>query len=134
MQNPLRFPAAALVLAGLVLGACTVASGNGESSGFEEKSSQGEVSVRLTPRGVEEGQFLVEVRVDTHSGDLADLDLQKATALRVEGRTYRPTKAVRLGGHHSSGTLAFAVPEAPAQFEIVISGVRSMADVTFRWP
>lgn len=105
-----------------------------EPTSYAAKSTSGDVSFNLTPRGVENGHFLVDVRVDTHSGELGDLDLRDAATLQVGDRTYRPTDAVSLRGHHASGTLRFALAEAPANFAITIGGVRSMQDVTVRWP
>lgn len=105
-----------------------------EATGYEARSTSGGVSFDLTPRGVEKGRFLVDVRVDTHSGELGDRDLRDAAALQVGDRTYRLTDAVSLRGHHASGTLRFPLAEAPANFGITIGGVRSMQDGTVRWP
>ena len=98
------------------------------------RSSAGEVMFVLTPRAVSDGHFLVDVQVNTHSGDLAQLDLQAATELRVAGQTLRPVAPVTLRGHHARGRLEFALARAPDAYEIVIRGVRNMGDVTFRWP
>jgi hypothetical protein len=98
------------------------------------RSNQGAIMFRLTPQGVVDGRFTVEVRVDTHSGDLADLNLEEATVLRIGGATHRPMSPVKLGGHHARGTMVFALRQVPQNFEIVIKSVGSMGDLTFRWP
>lgn len=102
--------------------------------GYATRSNTGDVMFDLTPRGIEDGRFLVDVRVNTHSGDLATVDLQASSRLRVGTTDYAPLEAVPLSGHHSMGVLAFDLDEAPESFEIVISGVRSLEDLSFRWP
>jgi hypothetical protein len=92
------------------------------------------VEFELTPRGVKNGSFRVDVSVNTHSGDLAALNLQEATELRVADKRYRPVKPVALQGHHARGRLEFPLDQAPDAFEIVIRGVPSQGDLTFRWP
>jgi len=98
------------------------------------RSNGGAVQFVLTPHGVSNGQFRVDVQVSTHSGDLAQLDLQSATELRVADQVLRPLESVALRGHHARGRMAFALQKAPQQFEIVIRGVRGMDDLSFRWP
>jgi hypothetical protein len=98
------------------------------------RSNEGEVQFTLTPRDVSGGNFRVDIVVTTHSGDLASLDLSAAAELRVAGQTLRPVKAPALRGHHARGRLEFALDRMPESFEIVIRGVRSMGDLTFRWP
>ena len=99
-----------------------------------ERSNAGEVEFVLTPRDVSGGRFRVDIVVTTHSGDLAGLDLSRATELRVDGQTLRPVKAPALRGHHVRGRLEFALARLPETFEIVIRGVRTLGDLTFRWP
>ena len=99
-----------------------------------DRSNEGEVEFVLTPRDVSGGRFRVDIVVTTHSGDLAGLDLSRATELRVDGQTLRPVKAPALRGHHVRGRLEFALARLPETFEIVIRGVRTLGDLTFRWP
>jgi len=99
-----------------------------------ERSNMGEVQFVLTPRDVSGGHFRVDIVVTTHSGDLASLNLSTATELRVDGQTLRPVKAPTLRGHHVRGRLEFALARLPDTFEIVIHGVRTQGDLTFRWP
>jgi hypothetical protein len=99
-----------------------------------ERSNSGEVQFTLTPRDVSGGRFRVDIVVTTHSGDLASLDLSAAAELRLAGRTLRPVKAPALRGHHTKGRLEFALDRMPESFEIVIRGVRTQGDLTFRWP
>ena len=89
---------------------------------------------QLTPMGGEDGQFRVDIRADIHTGDLGALNLKKQVRLKTGGRSYSPVKDVRMGGHHSGGSLVFPLKEVPERFEIVILAVGTMGDVTFQWP
>jgi len=100
----------------------------------ETRTSTGDVSFALTPRGMVDGRFQVEVSVDTHSGSLSALSLQERTVLRAGGMEWRPVQPVRLGGHHARGALVFDLAQAPTAFEIVIEAPRGDGALTFRWP
>jgi len=99
-----------------------------------ERSNMGEAQFVLTPRDVTDGRLRVDIVVTTHSGDLASLNLSTATELRVDGQVLRPVKAPAVRGHHVRGRLEFALARLPETFEIVIRGVRTLGDLTFRWP
>jgi hypothetical protein len=103
-------------------------------AGQDTRSNRGPIVFFLTPQGVKDGRFRVDVRVDTHSGDLSRLDLQSATVLRLGTREYPALTPVSLGGHHGTGTLWFGLGEAPRAFEIVIRGVGTQGALSFRWP
>jgi len=125
----------ASVLASLLaLAAGSVASAEPAWRNDPVRRNEGAVQFELTPRDVAGGRFRVDVVATTHSGDLAGLDLKAATELRVGGQSLRPVEAPALRGHHARGRLEFALERVPDAFEIVIRGVRSMGDATFRWP
>lgn len=128
--------AARILALSLLLVAATASSVTAEPAWSKEpaRSNEGAVQFTLTPRGISGGQFRVDIAVNTHSGNLADLDLAKATELRTGGKTLHPVEAPALRGHHARGRLEFALERVPDTFEIVIRGVRSMGDLTFRWP
>lgn len=107
---------------------------SGGQTSYAERKNNGEVSFSLRPRGIEKGQFIIEIRVDTHSGNLAEIDLRKAVTLRAGGVDYKPVDASSMLGHHYRGTLAFALDAVPQNFEIKIRGVREMGELTFDWP
>ena len=98
------------------------------------RRNDGPIMFMLTPKGIEGGQFHVEISVNTHSGDLKNLDLNRQVRLKIAGRSYAPIGRVRLRGHHAGGTMVFPLQDAPQQFEIVILAVGTMGDVTFQWP
>lgn len=116
------------------MGAVACENPTAAAPGFATKTTAGDVSFDLTPRGIADGQFVIDVRVNTHRGELADLDLQKATTLHVGEQALHPTAPVSLAGHHAGGELRFALAEAPTTFSVTISGVRSMPDITTQWP
>ncbi|HXK19077.1 MAG TPA: hypothetical protein VNG33_14795 [Polyangiaceae bacterium] len=103
------------------------------SAGYATRTSSGEVSFAITPR-LEGSRLVFNVHSDTHSGDLADLDLGKAFTLDADGKVYRPVETRAFRGHHSDGAVAFDVGTAPSRFSLTISGVRSAQDVKLAWP
>ncbi len=129
-------PAARVLALGLLLLAATALAATARPAWMQEpaRSNDGEVQFTLTPRDVSGGRFRVDIAVNTHSGNLAELDLRTATELRTGGQTLQPVEAPALRGHHARGRLEFALEQVPESFEIVIRGVRHMGDLTFRWP
>ena len=113
---------------------CSSKSTGSTLEGYATRSSEGEVSFQLTPQAVVDGKFTVNLRADTHSGDLADLDLREAVTLHAAGKTYKPVSASALSGHHSTGSVAFDIERIPDSFFIVIAGVRDMKELKFEWP
>ena len=101
---------------------------------YQTRSSQGDISLRLTPRVSTPGRLTIDVAADTHSGDLAEVNLRGAMALRVNGQVYRPIEASSLAGHHAEGSVTFALPDVPDHFTITIAGVRNMDELRFEWP
>jgi len=100
---------------------------------YATRTSPGEVSFELTPR-MEGTRLIVNVHSDTHSGDLAQIDLSKAFALDAGGKTYKPAETRPLAGHHADGFVAFEVGSAPSSFSLTVSGVRSSPEVKLEWP
>jgi hypothetical protein len=127
---------AASLMAALLLVGSTDAALQAEPAWSKqpERSNQGEVEFTLTPRDVSGGRFRVDIVVNTHSGNLADLDLMRAVELRVDGRVLRPVNAPALRGHHSRGRLEFELDRMPEAFEIVIGTLPTGSPLTFRWP
>lgn len=118
----------------LSLPACGRSRSSAAATGYPSRASQGDVSFELTPRGMVDGRFVVDLRADTHGGDLSEVDLARAATLRAAGKSYKPLEADSLRGHHSGGSMAFALGAAPDSFEIVLDGIRSLGEVRFRWP
>lgn len=113
---------------------CSSKGAGSTPEGYATRSSEGEVSFQLTPQTVVNGKFTVNLRVDTHSGDLADLDLREAMTLHAADKTYKPVSGSSLSGHHATGSVAFDIERIPDSFFIIIAGVRNMKELKFEWP
>ncbi len=101
----------------------------------ETKSSQGEVSVDLTPAKYEQGQFYFDVSINTHTvNDLNKYDLKEITILEYLGKDYHPISALKLNGHHNNGELVFSMDKEPENFVIKITNLHDLSVREFSWP
>lgn len=98
------------------------------------KTSEGEVSVELTPGKYSNGVFNVHYALNTHSVDMSTIDLQQQVTLVVDGKSYSPQNKPVLSGHHTSGELEFQVALKPDTFEIVVVNVSDVSERRFVWP
>lgn len=115
--------------------ACRASDTSADSTGtYATRTSRGNISYDLTPRLLDGGQLVVEVRATTHSGDLAELDLGALMSLEAGGKTYRPVAATALRGHHALGKVTFRVDAKPERFVITIGPARGMGEQRFEWP
>ena len=124
-----------LIVAGAVtLLSCSVNRGSPAGEEYATRSNEGDISFHLTPQAPVNGRMTVNLRADTHSGDLGEVDLRRAVALHADGKTYRPLSASTLSGHHASGAVVFEIERLPSKFSITITGVRKMGELKFDWP
>jgi len=93
----------------------------------------GDASVDLTPRGIENGKFAVDISINTHSVDLSQFDLMEITTLEYEGKAIKPVSAPKLSGHHSSGGLIFDTGDEIKNFKITIKGIPAVDERIFEW-
>ncbi len=93
----------------------------------------GDALVDLTPKGMENGKFVVDASINTHSVNLDQFDLTKITLLEYEEKTIKPVSAPKLSGHHSSGTLAFDTGKEIKNFKIIIKGIPAVDERVFEW-
>jgi len=104
----------------------------------EEKSTEGGVTVSVTPQAIAAGAktWNFDVALNTHSQDLSD-DFSKTTVLVDErGVEYRPLawEGAGPGGHHRSGVLKFAAGEqVPEALEMRMSRPGEAKPRSFRW-
>ncbi len=109
----------------------------GSDNGFQTISSgstdSGDVSIELTPKGVEVGKLKVGIAVNTHSVDLSSFDLKKITTLDYGGKSLNPVSAPALGGHHVNGDLVFATEKDITSFVIKIKGIPKVEERIFSW-
>ena len=102
-------------------------------SDLETKTSEGEVTVDLTPKEFNGGKFYVDIGVNTHSVDLNGFDLKELVKLEINGEVIKPISAPELSGHHNSGTLIFKVEDKPKNFVIKIKGLPDTNERIFEW-
>ncbi len=93
----------------------------------------GDTTVDLTPAGIKNGKFEVDVSINTHSVDLSQFDLMKIILLEYDGKTIKPVSAPKLSGHHSSGTLIFDTGMEIKSFKIIIKGIPAVEERVFEW-
>ncbi len=101
---------------------------------YATKTSEGEVTIKLTPQKVQNGKFDIDLVVDTHSVALDTLNLKELITLEYNGQTAQPTSAPSLSGHHASGTLVFDVLQEITTFKILITGVPDVQVREIVWP
>ncbi len=100
---------------------------------YATRSSNGEVSLELTPHMTNRG-LVVDFHPETHSGELADIDLATVVKLEADGKTYSPVASTRMSGHHGDGSVTFDVKAPPGRFAVTISDVRGSGPQRFEWP
>ena len=94
----------------------------------------GDVLIELTPAGIKNGKFEVEITANTHSVDLSQFDLMQIITLEYNNKKLKPISALKLSGHHSSGTIAFSMSEQPPSFGIIITDIPLVEKRIFEWP
>lgn len=108
-----------------------------DKSGYQTVSTgttePGDVSVELTPQGINNGQLQVEIAVNTHSVDLNQFDLKEITTLEFDDKLIKPVSALILRGHHNAGTLVFEVDDELDSFIIKIRGIPKVEERVFEW-
>ena len=115
------------------LAAQEAAAPAGADTTYATQESSGEVTLTVTPRW-RDGALVVEVRANTHSVALSDIDLESQVRLRVADTVLAPTEAGTLDGHHATAELIFQLRNRPSQFTIEIAGVPDVTQRTLRWP
>ena len=127
-----------VVLFALVVVVTAVSCRSSESGragdSYATRSSQGNISFELTPRAAENNRLVIELRANTHGGDLADLDLTKLLTLEAGGKTYQPEAVDQLSGHHASGSVTFRIEGRTERFTVILKPVRGMPEQRFEWP
>ena len=99
------------------------------------KSSQGEVTIELTPVDYDKGKLSINIGVNTHSiDDLNTYDLTKITVLKTGTFNINPVSAPKISGHHGSGKLVFEIEKLPNEFTISINGLNNESNRKFIWP
>jgi len=100
---------------------------------FQPQESAGEVTLSLAPRW-SDGKLIVLLAANTHSVDLAALDLKQAIRLTIGENTIAPSAADSLSGHHARARVVFPLATAPEHFAIEIRGVPDVEVRVLHWP
>jgi len=113
--------------------ACRSGADSSPNRAFATRQVGESVSFNVTPIVGEDGRLVIELRANTHSGDLATLNLKEAISLKVGEQTYTPVEAGTLSGHHASAKVVFEPEGRPEHFSVTIRGVRDMGDLNAKW-
>lgn len=136
-----------LVLMGTFALAATVQLAEAQQNDLLRTSYEGPVSIDLTYQSPEKASEAItfEVRLNTHSVDLGQYDLEKLSRLEVDGgEKVEPLGWFNPGGggHHRYGELRFpatrpdgspVIGPVARYIEVVIQGVGGVAERRFRW-
>lgn len=98
------------------------------------KTSNGQISVDLTPLNFENGYLVVDSRFNTHSGDLAEYNLLEMVRLNANGQAIKPVEVPKLSWHHGGGNFKFKLDNLPEQFSITIKDLPDVDERKFNWP
>jgi hypothetical protein len=96
----------------------------------------GDAVIELTPQMVDKNTLEVNFSINTHSVSLSGFDLKDITILEHEVHVFKPVKASRIGGHHSSGVIVFDVGdkiENKDSFKIRLRGIPNVQERIYEW-
>jgi len=94
-------------------------------------TGSGDVSIEITPLGMEGNQLKLEISANTHSVDLSQFDLKEISFLEYNGKSINPVLAPSLDGHHASGTLVFDIDKDIKDFKLTIKGIPKVEERVF---
>ncbi|MEK6904403.1 MAG: hypothetical protein AABW87_02300 [Nanoarchaeota archaeon] len=100
---------------------------------YEQRTSNGAVSIDLTPLGLNGNNMEFKMGVNTHTVDLSNYDLTNLAVLVYDGNSVKPTSAPRLSGHHVSGVIAFPADRNIKNFKVVVKGIPDVNERVFEW-
>lgn len=110
------------------------------AAGLAQQTSQGggvSISVKPTDVSPQAANWLFQVSLNTHTGDLGDDLSRTATLVDPAGKQYPAVawKGDPAGGHHRSGVLQFnALSPMPKALQLRIERTGEAAPRTFSWP
>ena len=107
---------------------------NKKNLDFETKTSEGSVTIDLTPKNFDGNNFYVDVGLNTHTLDLSNFDLNTNSKseffLTV---SFDSSHNATITINNVSGTLVFVVNEMPKNFAIAINGIPDLPIRRFEW-
>ncbi len=96
----------------------------------------GDAVIELTPGPVDKNLLAVNFSINSHSVNLSGFDLKEITVLEHEEHVFKPVKASRIGGHHSSGVIVFDVGDKVGNkdgFKIRLRGIPDVQERVYEW-
>jgi hypothetical protein len=96
----------------------------------------GDAVIELTPGPVVKSLLAVNFSINSHSVSLGGFDLKEITVLEHEEHVFKPVKASRMGGHHSSGVIVFDVGDKIGNkdgFKIRLRGIPNDQERVYEW-
>lgn len=112
----------------------TILAGCTSQENFVPKTSQGAVTIEVTPLGYEGGIFTIRHALNTHTIDMSGFDLQKQVTVVFKGERYQSINKPQLSGHHNTVELQFRLASKPDSFEILISDIPDVKERRLSWP
>ena len=102
---------------------------NSNSNQKTKESSEGPVTVAVTPRSLESGSssWDFDITLNTHSEELSEDLVAVSELLDDQGKAYKPTSwdGSPPGGHHRNGVLKFnPISPKPRSLELKIKNVK----------
>jgi hypothetical protein len=111
------------------------ASSSGAEDAATKRDRQGPVTVALTLMDSSAAGVKVRAALDTHSGSLDGIALEKAVSLRRPDGTEAPSAVEQAtgGGHHRQAVVVFPATAGASEVRIVVKNVGGIAQRDFRW-
>jgi len=103
-------------------------------SQYQKKTSEGEVTIDLTPKSFKNGNMYFDVEFNTHTVDLSQFDLKRLVVLEADGKQIAPLSVPALSGHHNSGEFVFNTGKELNRFKIKINGIPDVNERALGWP
>jgi len=99
----------------------------------ETKTSQGEVTIDLTPQEYRNNILYFQIGLNTHSVNLENYNLREHIILVYDGKTESPKEVPKLVGHHNNGIMSFKTEYKPKEYLIKISGIPDVQERVLEW-
>ncbi len=93
----------------------------------------GDVAIEIIPLGFNNEIFEFKLSANTHSVDLSKYNLKEIITLQYEGKTIKPIEAVKMSGHHSSGSITFEINHEPKEFKLIITSMSLLQERIYEW-
>ncbi|MBS3152451.1 hypothetical protein J4230_03515 [Candidatus Woesearchaeota archaeon] len=100
---------------------------------YDTKTSTGAVTIDITPKEFKNGEFYIDIKLNTHTVNMESYDLKEITTLNYDDKIAKPVMVPHLEGHHNSGTLVFNLDKEPKKFTIKIIGILDVNERLFEW-